>query len=103
MLAASLEKEFMRTFLVIAGLVLPMSAISLIQLPFAARVQAQEPLRIVIEEVQLPVAAYDKYGHFDPSLTIDDLLVLENGIPQEVRSVRHLPANLYCSSTPVVN
>jgi len=81
----------MRTILIIAGLALLMSAT---QSPFTARVQAQERLRVVIEEVRLPVAGFDKYGHFDPSLTIDDLLVLENGIPQEVRSVRHMPANV---------
>jgi VWFA-related protein len=40
------------------------------------------------------VAAFDDYGHFDPALTLDDLLVLENGKPQEVRSVRHVPANV---------
>ena len=79
----------MRTILIIAGLVLLMSATQ-----FTARVQAQERLRVVIEEVRLPVAGFDKYGHFDPSLTVDDLLVLENGIPQEVRSVRHMPANV---------
>lgn len=78
----------MRTTLIIAGLVL------LTQLPFTATVQSQERVRVVIEEVRLPVAAFDKYGHFDPSLTVDDLLVLENGIPQEVRSVRHMPANV---------
>jgi len=78
----------------LGGLVFLMSAISLNQSPFTARVQAQERLRVVIEEVRLPVAGFDKYGHFDPSLTIDDLLVLENGIPQEVRSVRHIPANV---------
>jgi VWFA-related protein len=84
-LAATLrEKKFMRTLFIIAGLVFLMSA----------GVQPQERLRVVIEEVRLPVAAFDKYGHFDPSLTIDDLLVLENGIPQEVRSVRHVPANV---------
>ena len=62
--------------------------------PNPSRVQAQDRLRIVIEEVRLPVAAYDQYGHLDASLTIDDLLVVENGAPQEVRSVRQIPANV---------
>ncbi|HXI25040.1 MAG TPA: hypothetical protein VNG71_14350, partial [Pyrinomonadaceae bacterium] len=53
---------------------------------------AQERLRIVIEEVQLPVAAYDAFGHLDPTLSVPDLLVLEDGKPQEVRSVRRIPA-----------
>lgn len=54
----------------------------------------QERLRIVIEEVQLPVVAYDNYGNPDPSVEIDDLLVLENGTAQEVRSVLQVPADI---------
>jgi hypothetical protein len=68
--------------------------VSTIREPFTNQVHGQDRLRIVIEEIQLPVAAYDQFGHFDPSLTADDLLILENGRPQEVRSVRHLPANV---------
>lgn len=83
----------LRTLLIVVVLVVLISGISIIRETFPG-VSAQERLRIVVEEVQLPVAAYDAYGHFDPSLTIDDLLVLENGTPQEVRSVRHVPANV---------
>jgi VWFA-related protein len=54
----------------------------------------QEPIRISTEEVQLSVAAFDNYGRLDPSLQRDDLLVLEDGVPQELRSVRRIPANL---------
>jgi hypothetical protein len=68
--------------------------VSTIREPFTNQVHAQDRLRIVIEEIQLPVAAYDQFVHFDPSLTTDDLMILENGRPQEVRSVRHLPANV---------
>ena len=54
----------------------------------------QEPIRISTEEVQLSVAAFDSYGRLDPSLRPDDLLVLEDGVPQEIRSTRRVPANL---------
>jgi len=81
-----------RSFLIIVVLALPILEISIRER--FSRVAAQERLRVVVEEVQLPVAAYDAYGHFDPSLTIDDLLVFENGTPQEVRSVRRVPANV---------
>ena len=77
------------TMIIVASLIV---AISTPRQPLSPGVSAQERLRIVIEEVQLLVAAYDAYGHFDPTLTIDDLLVLENGTRQEVRSVRHVPA-----------
>ena len=77
------------TMIIVASLIV---AISTPRQPLSPGVSAQERLRIVIEEVQLPVVAYDAYGHFDPTLTIDDLLVLENGTRQEVRSVRYVPA-----------
>lgn len=54
----------------------------------------QEPVRVFTEEVRLPVSAMDQYGHYDPTLEIDDVLVLEDGEPQKIRSVRHVPANV---------
>jgi VWFA-related protein len=38
--------------------------------------------------------ALDDYGHYDPTLVANDILVLEDGVPQEVRSVRHIPASV---------
>lgn len=46
------------------------------------------------EEVRLPINATDTYGHYDPTLEIGDVLVLEDGVPQQIRSVRHIPANV---------
>ena len=46
------------------------------------------------EEVRLPISATDRFGHYDPSLEIDDVLVLENGEPQQIKSVRHIPGNV---------
>ena len=54
----------------------------------------QEPVRVFTEEVRLPVSAMDQYSHYDPTLEIDDVLVLEDGAPQKIRSVRHIPANV---------
>ncbi|HEU4835285.1 MAG TPA: VWA domain-containing protein [Pyrinomonadaceae bacterium] len=50
--------------------------------------------KIFTEEVRLPVTAFDAYGHYDPTLELDDVLVLEDGIAQQIRSVRHVPANV---------
>lgn len=56
--------------------------------------EEQEPVRVFTEEVRLPVIALDQYGHYDPTLEPDDVLVLEDGVSQQVRSVRHIPANV---------
>ena len=42
----------------------------------------------------MPVVATDNAGHLDAGLEIDDVLVLEDGKPQQIRSVRHIPANV---------
>lgn len=54
----------------------------------------QEPVKVFIEEVRLPVIAVDQYGHYDPTLEIDDVLVLEDGVAQQIRSIRHIPASV---------
>ena len=54
----------------------------------------EESVKVFTEEVRLPVVAFDSYGHYDPTLELDDVLVLEDGVAQQVRSVRHIPANV---------
>src|SRR5712671_7607771 len=62
--------------------------------PPESKSEEQEPVRVFTEEVRLPVAATDAYGHYDPALEINDVLVLEDGQPQQIRSIQHLPANV---------
>src|SRR5687768_6144335 len=57
-------------------------------------VDDQDPIRISTEEIQLSVAAFDSYGRLDPSVQRDDILLLEDGVPQEIRSARRIPANV---------
>ncbi|MDQ1639522.1 MAG: Ca-activated chloride channel [Pyrinomonadaceae bacterium] len=54
----------------------------------------EEPVRVFTEEVRLPIVAVDQYGHYDPTVVPDDILVLEDGVAQQIRSVRHIPANV---------
>jgi VWFA-related protein len=56
--------------------------------------EGQETVRVFTEEVRLPIVATDTYGHYDPTLEVDDVLVLEDGVPQLIKSVRHIPANV---------
>ncbi len=55
---------------------------------------SDEDERVFTEEVRIPVFAYDEQGRFDPSLEIDDVLVVEDDIPQQVQSVRRIPASI---------
>ena len=55
--------------------------------------EEQDPVRVFTEEVRLAVAATDAGGHYD-ALEVDDVMVLEDGEPQQIRSVRHLPTNV---------
>lgn len=56
--------------------------------------EVQEPIRVFTEEVRLPVFVTDDQGRFDPTLEISDILVLEDDVAQEVKSVRRVPANV---------
>jgi VWFA-related protein len=56
--------------------------------------KSEDQLKVFTEEVRLPVSAKDTYGHYDPTLEIEDVLVLEDGVAQQIRSVRHIPANV---------
>jgi len=54
----------------------------------------EEAVKVFTEEVRLPVVAFDSYGHYDPTLELNDILVLEDGVAQQLRSLRHVPANV---------
>jgi VWFA-related protein len=56
--------------------------------------EEQDSVKIFTEEVRLPVVAVDQFGNYDPTLELDDVLVLEDGVAQQIRSIRHLPANV---------
>ena len=56
--------------------------------------QDPDPVRVFTEEVRLPVVALDQFGRYDPTLEPQDILVLEDGVAQQIRSVRHIPANV---------
>jgi VWFA-related protein len=56
--------------------------------------EPQEPIRVFTEEVRLPIFVSDNYGRFDPTLELNDIIVLEDDEMQEVRSVRRIPANV---------
>ena len=89
--------QFIATILLITGVLRISQAQPRLKPPPAQKPtprEEQEPVKVFTEEVRLPVAAYDAYGHFDPGVVLGDILVLEDGEPQEIRSVRRIPANI---------
>jgi len=62
--------------------------------PLPVEKNQEPPVRVFTEEVRLPIVAFDSYGHYDPTLELEDVLVLEDGVAQQLRSLRHIPANV---------
>jgi VWFA-related protein len=58
------------------------------------QVDEQEPVKTFTEEVRLPIFATNDYGFYDPAVDLKDVLVLEDRVQQEVKSIQHLPANV---------
>src|SRR5437660_6975270 len=63
-------------------------------LPSPTPPEPQETISGSTEEVRIPVVAFDEYGGFDPTLTVDDIMVLEDGVPQQIQSIRRMPASI---------
>src|SRR5437762_13192749 len=62
--------------------------------PTATPDEPQDTVRVSTEEVRIPIFAYDEYGHFDPTLELNDILVLEDGVAQELKSLERVPGNI---------
>jgi VWFA-related protein len=60
----------------------------------AQRPESDEPETVYVEEVRVPVFAFDDQGRIDTRLEVDDVLVVEDGVPQQVKSVRRVPASV---------
>ena len=87
--------KHLKLLLFLAALLLPVVAKA--QKPSATPPKTdeqQEPVKIFTEEVRLPVVAIDQFGHYDPTLEIEDVLVLEDGVAQQIKSIQRLPVNV---------
>jgi len=62
--------------------------------PPASHQHEQESIRTLTEEVRLTVTALDSHDRIDPTLELADILVLEDGVAQEIRSARRVPAHV---------
>ena len=62
--------------------------------PTAPAGETQEPLKVFTEEVLIPIFVFDGNLRFDPTLEVGDLLVFEDNVLQEIRSVRREPSSV---------
>src|SRR5215204_2043175 len=56
--------------------------------------EEEETESVYTEEVRIPVFAFDQKGNFDATLAVDDVLIVEDDVPQQVKSVRRTPASV---------
>ncbi|HEY0003516.1 MAG TPA: VWA domain-containing protein, partial [Pyrinomonadaceae bacterium] len=56
--------------------------------------ETQDSLKVFIEEVRIPITAYDESGRFDPTVNLDDLMVREDGVLQQLKSIYRIPASV---------
>lgn len=56
--------------------------------------ETPEPVKVFTEEVLIPISVLDGNGRFDPTLEARDLLVFEDNVLQEIRSIRREPSSV---------
>ncbi len=85
-----MKTDFGKKFFFIASLFVFMYSAAFAQ----EKLQPDEPIKIATEEVHLNIAAQTANGRFVPTLTPDDLLIVEEGTPQKIESMKKLPASV---------
>jgi len=92
-----LAESRLRSLLILVLLIIPPAAAVAQSNPKPSptpKTDEQERVRVFTEEVRLPVLATDAGGHYDAALVAGEVLVLEDGKPQQIRSIQHPPTNV---------
>lgn len=53
-----------------------------------------DSLKVFVNEVRIPLTAYDENGRFDPTVELADLMVKEDGVLQPLKSLYRIPASV---------
>lgn len=72
----------------------PLCAQSGVRVRPTPKPEEEETESVYTEEVRIPVFAFDEKGNFDATLAVEDVLVVEDDVPQQVKSVRRTPASV---------
>lgn len=86
--------QFCQRLLPLAGIVILFVSNAFSQNPLPTPPAEEEPIKILTEEVNLNVRAQTDSGKFVPNLKADDLLIVDNGTPQEITKMQRVPANV---------
>ncbi len=85
----------MRIFVLIIAFQMATLQAGYSQQPIAPKTaEGQDQIKVLTEEVRISINAYDQYGRFDPTLELSDLLVREDGVVQQLKSLYRTPANV---------
>ncbi|HEX8287227.1 MAG TPA: VWA domain-containing protein [Pyrinomonadaceae bacterium] len=84
-------RNYHRKFFLFIILTITFCSFALSQTP---QTTPDEQIKIVTEEVHLNVTAQTSGGRFVPTLTKDDLLIVEEGTPQTIESMKRVPASV---------
>ncbi|HRH41814.1 MAG TPA: VWA domain-containing protein [Pyrinomonadaceae bacterium] len=76
------------------GLILVSALCNLAQTPTPTPIPPDEPIKVFTEEIHLNVSAQTSNDKFVPNLKADDLLIVEEGTPQTITSMKKVPANV---------
>lgn len=80
------------SFVIILAMTLTSSVLS--QDPTSSPTPPDDTIKIFTEEVHLNVTAQTSHGKFVSTLKPDDLLIVEEGTPQTIESMKKLPASV---------
>lgn len=83
-----------RKWLLIAALIISSVYSALSQETAPKPTPPEEPIKVFTEEVHLNVTAQTSRGTFVPTLKADDLLIVEEGTPQTIESMKKVPASV---------
>lgn len=62
--------------------------------PTPPATESQEKVKVFTEEVVIPVSAYDNSGHLSGMPEPNDVIVFEDDVRQEIKSIRRVPVNV---------
>ncbi len=56
--------------------------------------EEHDSIKVFVNEVRIPITAYDENGRFDPTVEADDLMVKEDGVLRPLKSIYRIPASV---------